>query len=175
MKYRIAAALLLLYASAFLQAGPLAVLRPFGVAMMLPLALTVVTGLLRGSFESMLMGFLYGISADMLLGRTLGLQALLYAAVAGLLSLVNEKLYREKLFIQFAFSFTAAIVTETLFYLVWFLLRGYESFGVMFLRNILPMALCNGLLVLPLYRPVAQVYAWLDAVDRKRNRIGGNA
>lgn len=175
MKYRIAAAALLLYASAFLQAAPLSVLRPFGVAMMLPLALTVVTGLLRGPFESILMGFLYGLSADMLLGRTLGLHALLYAGVAGLLTLVNEKLYREKLLIQFAFSFTAAVITETLFFVFWFLLRGYDAFGTMFLRNILPMAVCNGLLVLPLYRPVARVYAWLDAVDRKRNRIGGNA
>lgn len=172
MKYRIVTGLVFLYVTAFLQANLLAVIRPFGIRMILPLAATVVTGLLRGSFESVLMGFLYGMSMDILMGRTLGLHAVLYAAVAGLISLVNEKLYREKIFIQAAFSFLSVLVTEVLVYLAVFLLRGYASFGTMFLTVILPAALCNGLLILPLFRPYAAIYARLDVLDRKRIRLG---
>lgn len=172
MKYRISVAMMLLYVVAFLQANPLAVIRPFGIRMLLPLAVTVVTGLLRGPLESVLMGFLYGMSMDMLMGRTLGLHAVMYAAVAGLISLVNEKLYREKIFIQAAFSLISVLVTEVMFYLFVFLLRGYSSFGTMFVAVILPTALCNSLLILPLYRPFAAIYARLDVLDRKRNRIG---
>jgi rod shape-determining protein MreD len=172
MKYRIFTAAVLLYVTAFLQANPLAVIRPFGIRMLLPLAAAVVTGLLRGPFESVLMGFLYGMSMDMLMGRTLGLHAVLYAAAAGLTSLVNEKLYREKIFIQAAFSFVSVIVTEVLYYLAVFLLRGYASFGTMFLAVILPAALCNSLLILPLFRPFSAIYARLDVLDRKRIRLG---
>jgi len=102
----------------------------------------------------------------------LGLHAVLYAATAGLISLVNEKLYREKMLIQLSFSIAAVVATEVIFYLAVFLLRGYDSFAMAFVTLILPVALCNGLLVLPLYRPVAGLYARLDVLDRKRNRLG---
>ncbi len=172
MKYRIIAVAILLYVASFLQANLLSVVTPFGVRLLLPLALSVVTGLLRGTFESVLMGFLYGMAMDMLMGRTLGLHAVLYAMVAGLLSLVNEKLYREKILIQVSFSMAAVLVTEVPYYLAIFLLRGYGSFGSVFITLILPVILLNSLLVLPLYHPIARLYGRLDVLDRKRNRLG---
>lgn len=175
MKYRVAVAALLLYATAFLQAGPLTSLRPFGVRMLLPLVLSVVTGLLRGPFESALMGFLQGLVMDVLMGRSLGLHAVLYAVVAWSLTLVNEKLYREKVVIQSTFAFAATIVTETAWFLIMFLFKGYGAFGQLFLQLILPAALLNSLLILPLYPPLAKAYARLDALDRKRNRLGAGA
>ncbi len=172
MKYRIGMAALLLYAASFLQAAPIASLRPFGVRLLLPLVLTVVTGLLRGPFESLLMGFLYGLSMDILMGRTLGLHAVMYAAVAWSLTLVNEKLYREKIVLQGAFAVAATLLTEIVFYLVLFLFKGYGAFETVFSQLILPAALLNGLLILPLYPPLARAYRRLDEVDRKRNRVG---
>ena len=172
MKYRVAFASMLLYAAAFLQAAPLASIRPFGVRMLLPLVLSVITGLLRGPFESLLMGFLYGLSLDVLMGRNLGLHAVFYAAVAWSLTLINEKLYREKIVIQSTFVFVATVLTETAYFLAMFLFQGYAQFGHLFLTLILPTALCNSLLVLPLYPPLAKAYARLDAIDRKRNRLG---
>ena len=172
MKYRIAMVVLLVYAASFLQAAPLSSFRIFGVHMSLPLVLSVVTGLLRGPVESLMMGFLYGLSMDMLMGRTLGLHAVMYAAVAWSLTLVNEKLYREKFLLQSAFAFTATLLTEMLFYLILFLFKGYGATGTVFVQLIMPAALLNGLLILPLYPPLSRAYRRLDEVDRKRNRIG---
>ncbi len=172
MKVRIVMAGFLLYVTAFLQSGPLTDFRPFGIRMILPLAMAVMTGLLRGRGESILMGFLYGMVMDMLMGRTLGVYALLYAIVAGSISLVNEKLYRDKWLLQVVFSALAALFTETLYFLFLFLLRGYGEFDTIFIQTILPLSLLNGLLVLPLYGPLRAVYTKLDKLDRKRNRLG---
>lgn len=175
MKYRVAMAAMLLYAAAFLQAAPLTSIRLFGVRMLLPLVLSVITGLLRGPFESFLMGFLFGLSMDALMGRSLGLHAILYAMIAWGLTFINEQLYREKIVIQSTFIFAATILTETIYFLFMFLLKGYDAFGTVFMQLILPTALLNSLLILPLYPPLAKAYLKLDEIDRKRNRIGASA
>ena len=145
MKYRIIAALLLVYASSFFQASPFASLQIFGVRLLLPLSLAVVTGLLRTPFESVLMGLLYGLSMDMLTGRALGIYTVLYGLIAGCFALFNEKIYRERILIRFFFGFIATVATETVYFLIIFLFRGYADFGVIFMQFIFPVALLNGL------------------------------
>ncbi len=172
MKRRVLSALLLLLIVSLLQANVLSVIRIVGISALLPLAIAVVTALLRRSFESTLMGFLYGMVYDMLLGRNLGFHALMYAAVAAGISLVNEKLYREKHFIQIVFSFSAVLVTETLFYLALFLLKGYATFSTVFVTVVLPAALFTAIIALPLYTPLRVLYTRLDRLDRKHSRIG---
>jgi len=42
---------------------------------------------------------------------------------------------------------------------------------MLFSTIILPEALFNAVLILPLFKPVMKVYNMLDTIDRKRNRL----
>jgi len=172
MKRRIITAGLLVYLVAFLQMSVFAVFRPFGVSAILPIAFVIATSLLRRRYESVCMGFIYGLTYDMLLGRSLGFHAILYSVVAALISMVNEKIYRDKIAVQLVFSVTAAFVTEFFYYLVLFLLKGYETIGVVVGSTLMPVALLSGILVIPIYPPLAKLYYKMDMLDRMHNRIG---
>jgi rod shape-determining protein MreD len=171
MKYRVLAASLLLFITALLQANLLGYVEIVNIRPLMPLVLTVAISLLRGPFESMLMGGLFGLALDMLIGKALGWHVILYMFTALFISLINEKLYREKILVLMSFAFIATLITETLYYFIIFLLRGYSSFGFMFLHIILPVSIYSSVVILPLFKPMKLLYHRLDIVDRKRNRM----
>lgn len=171
MKYRVMTALFLVLTAALLQSTLLGYIEIFSVRPNLLIVLTVVTALLRGTVESAVMGIAYGLTFDILLGKTLGWYALLLFLLAILISMVNEKLYREKVLVLLTFGFVASILVETCFVLIYFLFRGLGVFPMLFSTIILPEALYNAVLILPLFKPVMKVYNMLDTIDRKRNRL----
>lgn len=172
MKRRLISAGLLIYIVAFLQTSIFTAIRPFGISAILPISLVIATSLLRTRYESICMGFLYGLAYDMILGRSLGFHAILYASVAALISLVNEKIYREKIAVQLVFSVIAAFLTEFIYYGLIFLLKGYNTIGFVMGTIIVPVALFSGILIIPVYPPLSKLYQRLDRLDRKHNRIG---
>jgi rod shape-determining protein MreD len=171
MKQRILAGALLLYAITFLQGSIIGAFEIVSVHAVLPICMTVVVALLRSPAESAIMGFLFGLSMDFLIGRALGWYALLFMGVATLIAMVSDKLYRERLVIRMVFTFFATMVIEICYALGLFLLRGYDHLPWMIGVIILPEAIMNSLLVMPLLHPVKQLYHTLDTSDRARNRI----
>jgi LytS/YehU family sensor histidine kinase len=87
------------------------------------------------------------------------------------ISLVNEKLYRDKLLVLMSFGFLSTVAVETLYILIIFLFRGYRYIPLIFSTVVLPEAVLNSILILPLFKPVGKVYNILDTLDRKRNRL----
>mgnify|MGYP000403927875 CR=1 FL=1 len=172
MKYRLTAAALLILCAAFFQTTILGYIELFGVRTNVLMVLTVIAALLRTPIESAIMGCIFGLVMDVLLGKTLGWYALLFMLTAILIALVNEKLYREKLLVLLSFSFLATVLIETLFFLIVFLFRGYSDLPYFFSQVILIEAALNGILILPLFKPVMRLYNRLDTIDRKRNRLG---
>ncbi len=171
MKYRIMTALFLVLTAALLQSTLLGYIEIFSVRANLLIVMTVVTALLRGTVESAIMGIAYGLTFDVLLGKTLGWYALLCFFLSILISMVNEKLYREKVMVLLTFGFVSSVLVETCFVLIYFLFRGLGVFPMLFSTVILPEALMNSVLILPLFKPVMKVYNMLDTIDRKRNRL----
>jgi rod shape-determining protein MreD len=171
MKYRVMTALFLVLTAALLQSTLLGYIEIFSVRPNLLIVMTVVTALLRGTVESAIMGIAYGLTFDILLGKTLGWYALLLFLLAILISMVNEKLYREKVLVLLTFGLVSSILVETCFVLIYFLFRGLGVFPMLFSTIILPEALFNAVLILPLFKPVMKVYNMLDTIDRKRNRL----
>ncbi len=171
MKYRVMTALFLVLTAALLQSTLLGYIEIFSVRPNLLIVMTVVTALLRGTVESAIMGIAYGLTFDILLGKTLGWYALLLFLLAILISMVNEKLYREKVLVLLTFGLVSSILVETCFVLIYFLFRGLGVFPMLFSTIILPEALMNSVLILPLFKPVMKVYNMLDTIDRKRNRL----
>lgn len=171
MKYRILAAVTLLWTAAFLQSTVFANIVILSVKPNLLLVLMVIISLLRPTYESAAMSLSLGLCMDILMGKTLGWFALLYFLVSIPISLINQKLYREKLLVLLSFAFVSTVAVETVFFLILFLFKGYSYLPFIFSRTILPEALFNSILILPLFKPIAGVYVFLDKVDRRRNRI----
>jgi rod shape-determining protein MreD len=171
MRYRILTAIALIWTAAFLQSTVLEHLEVFSIRPNLLLVLMVVISLLRPTSESAGMSLALGLTMDMLMGKTLGWYALLFFLVSIPISLINQKLYREKLLVLLSFGFVSTVVIETVFFLIMFLFKGYEYLPFIFTTVVLPEALLNSILILPLFKPIAGVYIKLDKVDRRRNRI----
>ena len=94
MKYRIMAAIVLVWTAAFFQSTLLEYIEIFSVRPNLLIVLTVVVALLRSPVESAVMGLFFGLAMDILMGKTMGWYALLFLLITVPISLVNEKLYR---------------------------------------------------------------------------------
>ena len=171
MKYRILAAVLFVLSAAVLQSTVMGYLEVFSVKPNIIITLAVTIALLRGTWESGIMGIVLGLAMDILMGKTIGWYALLLFLLSILISLVNDKLYRDRFFVQMGFGFISTVLVETLFLTIIFMFRGYENIPYLFTTVVLPEAAMNGILILPLFKPVGKVYNILDMVDRKRNRI----
>ncbi len=171
MKYRIMAAIAFVWTAAFLQSTVFEHIEVFSIKPNILMVLMVIVSLLRSTYESAAMGLGFGLCMDMLMGKTLGWYALLFFLMSIPISLVNQKLYRDKLLVLLSFGFIPTIAIETAFFLILFLFKGYSYFPFIFSTIILPEALFNSILILPLFKPIAGVYNILDRVDRRRNRI----
>lgn len=171
MKYRVIAAAILIWITAFCQSAILEYIEIFNIRPNILIVLMVIVALLRGTMESATMGLLFGLTMDILMGKTLGWYALLFFLVSIPISMINEKLYREKFLVLVTFTFSSTIIIETLFFLILFMFRGYSYLPYLFGTVIVPEAIYNSILILPLFKPVSQAYNLLDSVDRRRNRL----
>ncbi|NLW03577.1 MAG: rod shape-determining protein MreD [Clostridiaceae bacterium] len=171
MRYRVLAAAFLVLSAAALQSTVMGHFEVFSVRPNILITLAVVIALLRGSVESGIMGVTLGLTMDILMGKVLGWYALLLLMLSIVISLVNEKLYRDKLLVLMSFGFLSTVAVETLYILIIFLFRGYRYIPLIFSTVVLPEAVLNSILILPLFKPVGKVYNILDTLDRKRNRL----
>jgi len=171
MKYRLTAAVIFVMVAAFIQSSVFEYIEIMSVRPNFFIVMTVIVALLRGIYESAAMGLFFGLAMDILMGKTLGWYALLLFLVSIPISMINDKLYREKFLVLFTFTFLSTLIVETSFYLIIFLFRDYSIFHHIFAGTVLPEALYNSILILPLFRPVSKVYTILDNVDRRRNRL----
>lgn len=171
MKYRITAAVILLILVAVFQSTILGYIEIYSVRPNIAIVMMVAVALLRKPVESATMGLLFGLIMDIIMGKTLGWYALLLFLASIPISLVNEKIYREKFLVLFTFSFCTTVAIETMFYLIMFLFKDYSHLPYIFANVILPEALYNSILILPLFRPVSKLYSILDTLDIRRNRV----
>lgn len=171
MKYRVIAAGILVLIAAFFQSTLFEYIEIFNIRPNLLIVLMVIVSLLRSPVESGIMALLLGLTMDILMGKTLGWYALLFFLVSIPISLLNEKLYRDKFLVLLAFSFGSSAIIEFIFYIIVFMFRGYDHLPFVFWTIIIPETIYNCILILPLFKPVAGVYNLLDRIDRRRNRL----
>lgn len=171
MKYRVIAAGILVLIAAFFQSTLLEHIEVFNIRPNLLIVLVVIVSLLRSPVESAVMALLLGLTMDILMGKTLGWYALLFFLVSIPISMLNEKLYRDKILVLITFTFASSMLIEFMFFIIIFMFKGYEYLPFIFWTIIIPEAVFNSILILPLFKPVAGVYNFLDRLDRRRNRL----
>jgi len=171
MRYRVMAAVILIWIAAFCQSTLLEYFEIFNVRPNILIVLMVTVALLRSVVESAAMGLLFGLTMDILMGKTLGWYALLFFLVSIPISMINDKLYREKFLVLVTFTFSSTVIIETVFFLIIFMFKDYSHLPYLFGTVIVPEAIYNSILILPLFKPVSKAYNLLDSVDRRRNRL----
>ncbi|HZK34662.1 MAG TPA: rod shape-determining protein MreD [Bacillota bacterium] len=171
MRYRIISAIILILSGALFQSTILESIEIFGIRPNLLIVLTVIVSLLRSPGESGIMALSFGLTMDILLGKSLGWYGLLFFLVSIPISLINEKLYREKFVVLTSFSFASTVIIETLFIFIIFIFKDLGHIPYLFGTIIIPEAIYNSAFILLLFRPITKVYSLLDRIDRRRNRL----
>jgi rod shape-determining protein MreD len=171
MKYRVIASILIIWIAAFFQSTVLECIEIFNVRPNLLIVVTVIIALLRNSFESAVMGLSLGLTMDILMSKTMGWYALLFFLLTIPITLVNEKIYKEKFLVLFFFAFVSTVFVETMFFLILFMFDSYSYLPYVFSRVIVPEAFYNSVLIFLLFKPLSKLYTILNTLDRRRNRI----
>ena len=145
----------LLAVVALLQTTVMPHLAVWGVFPNLPLLFVVDWGLLRGSREGLIWGFIAGVAVDLFSGAPFGAATLSLILAGSLAGLGQAIVYRAHIALPLLAMFLATILYELCFLLV-VRIAGYQvTWWESLIQIILPSALLNTLLtllVLPLLR-----------------------
>ena len=97
----------------------------YGVAPNTALILVISFAIYSGRNKGAIIGFFVGILQDIIFGRTVGLNALVFMIIGYLVGLMDQKIFKDNLLIPFILTASITIVYETINLLLIFLL-GYR-------------------------------------------------
>lgn len=131
----------------------------FDVAPNLLLCVLVCYTVCRSKEKGLFLGFIIGMLLDLLWGRSFGLYTIAYLCIGALCGLAFDNFLSHNVFTCALASFALTILYGFGTQLLMFLTHTSFSFSYSFLRIILPEAVYNGLLTLPLYIVINNLYA----------------
>ena len=97
----------------------------YGVAPNTALILVISFAIYSGRNKGAGIGFFVGILQDIIFGRTIGLNALVFMIIGYLIGLMDQKIFKDNLLIPFIFTALTTIIYEMINLLLIFLL-GYR-------------------------------------------------
>ncbi|AUS97704.1 rod shape-determining protein MreD [Clostridium thermosuccinogenes] len=164
MRRKIVAYSACLFVLGLIQSTVLDYIRVFNVKPNLLLAFVVVTALLRGNMEGAVIGFLSGLCLDVISGKLIGFYTLLCMYIGLIIGSVNKRLYRENFLIAVFFTFVATFTYEYTVYFFSIFLKGKGDLLFPLKAVILPEAVYNCVLSIPLFIIMLKLhYAFEDA------------
>lgn len=130
----------------------------------------VSIALLRGNVEGATVGFFAGLVQDFASGRIIGLYAILGVYTGFIMGSFNKRLYRENVLVSIFFTFIATLVYELAIYLTT-VLSGISSdifYAVQMI--ILPEAIYNGVMSIPVYILSIRLNYRLDDMEKSSRK-----
>jgi rod shape-determining protein MreD len=94
----------------------------YGVVPNTSLILVMSFAIYSGRNRGAVIGFLMGILQDIIFGRTIGLNALVFMVIGYLIGLMDQKISKDNLLIPFVLTMLATVFYETINLLLLFLL-----------------------------------------------------
>lgn len=123
-------------------------------ALILVVSFSIHIGKNKGAF----IGFCIGILQDIIFGRTIGLNALIFMIIGYIIGSMDQKVFKENLLIPFILTIVSTIFYEAVNLLVIFLL-GYRIELVNIIKKMLVAGVFyNGLLSLFIYYYVSKLF-----------------
>lgn len=130
----------------------------YGVLPNTSLILVISFAIYSGKNKGAMIGFFVGILHDIVFGRTIGLNALVFMITGYLVGLMDQKIFKDNLIIPFTLTALATIFYETINLLLIFLL-GYriELFNVI-KKMLIAEVIYNSILSLIIYFYVSKLF-----------------
>lgn len=121
----------------------------FGIVPQLPFLLALAWGLLRGSNEGAIWGFIAGLTMDLFTVAPTGGLALTYTISIATVSFIINALPKNRVVMPMLMAALGTLIQQILYYL-FLQLFGY-GLGVTAVATLLPSILLNAFLILPVY------------------------
>ncbi|HOM01815.1 MAG TPA: rod shape-determining protein MreD [Acetivibrio sp.] len=170
MRVKVISYAVLMFILALIQSTVLESISVFNVKPNLLLILTVSAALLGNNVEGAVIGFLCGLTQDMLSGRVLGFYALLGLYLGLVISFINKRLYKENVLVAIFTTFISSIIYEFTVYFLSMFFRGSLQLVFPFKYVILPEAVYNSVVAIVIFLIVLKINRWSNEVEKLSRR-----
>ncbi len=131
----------------------------FGTGPDLFLIFVICAAMLRGMWDGAICGFVFGLALDMIIGRMVGMNAVLYMYAGLLVGIVNGRyISSDSALTNAFFVFAASLICGILYYSAYNMVWGDLGFIKAFLRTILPKSVYSAALAFVLFVPVRKSF-----------------
>lgn len=130
----------------------------YGVVPNTALILVISFSIYSGKSRGAAIGFSIGILQDVIFGRTIGLNALIFMIIGYLVGFMDQKIFKDSLLIPFTLTILTTIFYETMNLLLVFLL-GYRIELLNIIKKVLIIEVAyNSIVSLVIYYYVSKLY-----------------
>lgn len=143
----------------------------FGIRPNTALIIVVSVAILRTDIEGAITGFFAGLLQDIVFGRAIGLNALLYMCIGVVCGKPFKNFYRENYFLPILLVALATIFYEFAIFVTTFLFRGRLDMLFYVRRIMLPSFAYNAFLAFPVYRIIYSVNRFLERKESEGRRF----
>jgi len=168
---RIAITALIIFVNFIMQSTLFTHIEFFGIRPNSALIIVVAISLLRTDVEGAIAGFFAGLLQDIVFGRVIGLNALLYMCIGAVCGKPFKSFYQENYFLPILLAAGATLFYEFAIFVASFLFRGRLDMMFYFQRIILPSIAYNAFLAFPIYRIIYSINKFLEKKEREGRRF----
>ena len=168
---RIAITALIIFVNFTLQTTLFTHIEFFGIRPNSALIIIVALSLLRTDVEGAVTGFFAGLLQDIVFGRTIGLNALLYMCIGAVCGKPFKDFYPENYFLPILLVSGATFFYEFATFVASFLFRGRLDMLFYLQRIMLPSIAYNAFLAFPIYRIIYSINKLLEKRERAGRRF----
>jgi len=162
---------LIVFINFILQSTLFGYIEFFGIRPNTALIIVVSVAILRSDIDGAITGFFAGLLQDIVFGRVIGLNALLYMCIGAVCGKPFKDFYRENYFLPIFLAVGATFFYEFAIFVATFLFRGRLDMPFYFQRIILPSLAYNAFLAFPLYRVLYSINKALEAQENAGRRF----
>lgn len=134
-------------------------IRIFGVSPDLFLIFVICAAMLRGMWDGAICGFVFGLTLDMIIGRMIGMNAILYMYVGLATGMLNERyISSDSATTDAVFVFANALLCGILYFAAYKMVWGNLRFVTAFIKTILPKAVYSAAAAFVLFIPMRKSF-----------------
>ncbi len=144
--YLIVSALIFIFQSTLCEYIAIAGIKPNFM-----LIFIVSIAFLKGNGEGLLAGIIMGLLHDCYFGQTIGSNLFLYGIIGYTVGCLTDNFNKDNIAALVLLTFIATLIYNLGFYLLNIILRGYTTFNIYIVLNILPELIYNTLFAFVVY------------------------
>lgn len=122
------------------------------------LIFVISVALFKDKNEAFVCGLVFGFVFDMLVGRTIGVSALIYMYAGFITGTVKERIMSDGVIVYATIMFITALLCQSMYYVGYRIAWGDLNFGTAFIGTVLPKSVYTAVASIILYRPISKCF-----------------